>query len=80
MKRKPIFTIIAIIIAIAIYSYDYYLNEEQKAEVVNEGQTVKSDTNDYYLPTSTTNQIVHHQSTLFLNNYYIFVYQLYPEL
>ncbi|WP_458627588.1 DNA/RNA non-specific endonuclease [Winogradskyella sp. PC D3.3] len=62
MKRKPIFTIIAIIIAIAIYSYDYYLNAEQKAEVVNEGQTVKEGTNEYFLPTSTTNQIVHHQN------------------
>ncbi|NRD24730.1 DNA/RNA non-specific endonuclease [Winogradskyella litoriviva] len=62
MKRKPIFTIIAIIIAIAIYSYDYYLNAEEKSEIVTEGQTVKNNTNEYYLPTSTTNQVVHHQN------------------
>ena len=62
MKRKPIFTIIALIIAIAIYSYDYYLNSEEKLESVTEGQSVKEDTNEYYLPTSTTNQIIHHQN------------------
>lgn len=62
MKRKPIFTIIAIIIVIGIYSYEYILNSEEKTEIVNEGQTVKEGTNAYYLPTSTTNQIIHHQN------------------
>ena len=62
MKRKPIFTIIAIIIAIAIYSYDFYLNSEAKAEIVTEGQSVKANTNEYFLPTSTTGQITHHQN------------------
>jgi len=62
LKRKPIFTIIAIIIVIGIYSYEYILNSEEKTEIVNEGQTVKEGTNAYYLPTSTTNQIIHHQN------------------
>ncbi|WP_299102785.1 DNA/RNA non-specific endonuclease [uncultured Winogradskyella sp.] len=62
MKRKPIFTLIAIVIAIAIYSYDFYLNSKLEEGIVNEGQTVKESTNEYYLPTSTTHQIVHHQN------------------
>lgn len=62
MKRKPIFTIIAIIIVIGIYSYEHFINSEEKAEIVKEGETVKEDTNEYFLPTSTTNQIVHHQN------------------
>ena len=62
MKRKPIYTILAINIVIGIYSYEYFLNSEEKAEIVSEGQTVKESTNEYFLPTSTTNQIIHHQN------------------
>lgn len=62
MKRKPIYTIIAIIIVIGIYSYEHFLNTKEKAEVVEEGEIVKENTNLYYLPTSTSNQIVHHQN------------------
>ncbi|WP_179335793.1 DNA/RNA non-specific endonuclease [Winogradskyella costae] len=62
MKRKPIFTILAVIIVIGIYSYDYFLESNAKTEIVNEGATLKENTNEYYLPTSTTNQIIHHKN------------------
>ncbi|WP_225037029.1 DNA/RNA non-specific endonuclease [Winogradskyella sp. SM1960] len=62
MKRKPIFTIIAVIIVIGIYSYEYFLDVEEKAEIVKDGKTVKENTNEYFLPTSTTNQVIHHQN------------------
>lgn len=62
MKRKPIYTIIAVIIVIGIYSYEHFLNTEEKADIVKEGQIVKENTNEYFLPTSTTNQIIHHQN------------------
>ncbi|WP_179315536.1 DNA/RNA non-specific endonuclease [Winogradskyella undariae] len=62
MKRKPIYTIIAIIIVIGIYSYDFFIEQKAKEEIVTEGKTVKESTNEFYLPTSTTNQIVHHQN------------------
>ena len=62
MKKKPIFTIIAIIIIIGLYSYEHFQNSEEKAEIVKEGQSVKLNTNEYFLPTSTTNQIIHHQN------------------
>ncbi|WP_115811155.1 DNA/RNA non-specific endonuclease [Winogradskyella pacifica] len=62
MKRKPIFTIIAVIIVIGIYSYDYFLESNAKTEIVSEGATLKESTNAYYLPTSTTNQIIHHKN------------------
>ncbi|WP_092469370.1 DNA/RNA non-specific endonuclease [Winogradskyella thalassocola] len=62
MKRKPIFTIIAVIIVIGIYSYDYFLESNAKTEIVNEGATLKENTNEYFLPTSTTNQIIHHKN------------------
>ncbi|MBU2928798.1 DNA/RNA non-specific endonuclease [Winogradskyella psychrotolerans] len=62
MKRKPIYTIIAVIIVIGIYSYEHFLNSEAKAEVVKEGETIKENTNHYFLPTSTTGHVVHHQN------------------
>jgi len=47
---------------IGIYSYDYFLESNAKTEIVNEGATLKENTNEYYLPTSTTNQIIHHKN------------------
>ena len=40
---------------------EYFLAEEEKTDAVFEGETVKDNTNEYFLPTSTTNQIVHHK-------------------
>lgn len=47
---------------IGIYSYDYFLESNAKIEIVSEGATLKENTNEYYLPTSTTNQIIHHKN------------------
>ncbi|EPR73134.1 DNA/RNA non-specific endonuclease [Winogradskyella psychrotolerans RS-3] len=47
---------------IGIYSYDYFLETNAKTEIVSEGATLKENTNAYYLPTSTTNQIIHHKN------------------
>ncbi|SDI10105.1 endonuclease G [Winogradskyella thalassocola] len=47
---------------IGIYSYDYFLESNAKTEIVNEGATLKENTNEYFLPTSTTNQIIHHKN------------------
>ncbi|GAA4238596.1 DNA/RNA non-specific endonuclease [Postechiella marina] len=44
-----------------MYSYEYFLEEEEVATIVKKGKIVKKDTNEYFLPTSTTGQIVHHQ-------------------
>ncbi|SDS69964.1 DNA/RNA non-specific endonuclease [Winogradskyella sediminis] len=62
MKRKPIFTIIAVLIVIGIYSYDYYLTSKENAIIIEEGKTLKEHTNNFFLPTSTTGQIIHHQN------------------
>ena len=47
---------------IGIYSYEHFLDSKEKAEVVEEGETLKENTNQYFLPTSTTGQVVHHQN------------------
>ncbi len=62
MNKKAIYSLLAIIILIGIYAYDFYLNDKEESEIINEGKTVKTNTNEYFLPTSTTGQIVHHES------------------
>lgn len=47
---------------IAIYVFEHYLNSEEKSAIVEEGEQPKTETNEYFLPTSTTGQIVHHQN------------------
>ncbi|MBL87154.1 MAG: endonuclease [Winogradskyella sp.] len=62
MNKKRLYSIIAIIILIAIYVFEHYLNSEEKSAIVEEGKQPKTETNEYFLPTSTTGQIVHHQN------------------
>ena len=44
-----------------VYGYEHFLHTEEIAKVVTEGEDVKSNTNEYFLPTSTTGQVVHHE-------------------
>lgn len=62
MTKKSVYSVIALVIVVAIYVYEYYINEEAKSEVITAGQQPKVDTNAYFLPTSTTGQIVHHEN------------------
>ena len=61
MNKRKLYSVIAILIVFGVYAYEHFLNEEEKAETIYEGQSVKKDTNKYFLPTSTTGQIVHHK-------------------
>ncbi|WP_289045207.1 DNA/RNA non-specific endonuclease [uncultured Olleya sp.] len=60
MTNKTIYSLLTALVVIATYGIKEYLNIKDKAEVVLHGETVKTDTNEYFLPTSTTGQIVHH--------------------
>ncbi|PWH83442.1 endonuclease [Algibacter marinivivus] len=61
MNKRTLYYVVAILIVLGVYGYERFLSEEEKSEVVEEGKATKSDTNEYFLPTSTTNQIVHHE-------------------
>ncbi|NNC50879.1 MAG: DNA/RNA non-specific endonuclease, partial [Flaviramulus sp.] len=61
MNKRTLFSIIAIIIVLGVYTFEQFLVEEEKTEIVTEGKTVKNNTNEFYLPTSTTGQIIHHE-------------------
>ncbi|AUC75484.1 DNA/RNA non-specific endonuclease [Olleya sp. Bg11-27] len=60
MSNKTKYSLLTALIIIATFGTKEYLDVRDKTEVVEEGATVKSDTNEYFLPTSTTGQIVHH--------------------
>ena len=62
MNKKQLYSIIAVLIVIGIYAYDYYIESEQQSEIVESGKSPKENTNEYFLPTSTTGQIVHHKN------------------
>lgn len=61
MNKRTIYSIIAIVIILGFYAFEHFLNEEEKAEFVSDGESIKTNTNEYFLPTSTTGQIVHHE-------------------
>ena len=61
MNKRTLYSILVIVIVLSVYAYEHFLGEEEKAEFVTEGQISKTDTNEYFLPTSTTGQIIHHE-------------------
>lgn len=61
MTKKTIYSIIAIIIILSVFGYEHFLEEEESTEIIQKGGTVKTNTNEYFLPTSTTGQVVHHE-------------------
>jgi endonuclease G len=60
MSNKTKYSILTAIVVLAtLLIKEYLINKEQVNVLVN-GTTVKTNTNEYFLPTSTTGQIVHH--------------------
>ena len=55
-------SVAAVILLLSIYGYEQFLETEEQSVIVNQGVKPKENTNEYFLPTSTTNQIVHHQN------------------
>lgn len=61
MTKKNIYTLIAILILIGIYAYEFHLDKTVEESIIEEGAQPKSETNEFFLPTSTTGQVVHHE-------------------
>ena len=61
MSKRLTYSIAAILLILAVYGYDHFLNESHKKESIRIGSQAKSGTKSFFLPTSTTGQIVHHQ-------------------
>ncbi|XCF06147.1 DNA/RNA non-specific endonuclease [Tamlana crocina] len=61
MSKRTIYSVVAILIVIGIYGYEHFLKEEEKAEAISDGKDAKAETNEYFIPSSTTGQVVHHE-------------------
>ena len=59
-KKKTILALLAILLLVAVLGYEQYLKVAEENNVVSAGSRPKETTNTYFLPTSTTGQIVHH--------------------
>ncbi len=62
MKKKQLLSIIAIIILIAVFGSEELLDAKKEKDIVENDKLPKVTTNQYFLPTSTTNQVVHHEN------------------
>ena len=62
MKKRTLYSILAALLIIAVFGYEFVLEEQESKEFIEEGKIIKDDTNDYFLPSSTTGQIVHHKN------------------
>lgn len=61
MNKRAIYTLLAIIIVFGVYGYEHFLKVEEAAQIVTLAKNPKDTTNTYFLPTSTSGQIVHHK-------------------
>lgn len=60
-NKRILYTVISVLILFGVYGYEHLLNKNEKSQIVHAGEEVKSGTNEFFLPTSTTGQIVHHE-------------------
>lgn len=61
MNKRTVYTIIAIVLVVGIYGYEYYLDKKEQEAIVEQGKLPKNPTIAFFLPTSTTGQVVHHK-------------------
>ena len=52
---------LVVLIVTGVYGYEFLLKENETSVLVEQGGTPKLETNQFYLPSSTTGQLVHHQ-------------------
>ncbi len=60
MKRKYTYPILVVVFMLGYMLFEKYANQAIEAPTVSEGKVEKEATNTYFLPSSTTGQIVHH--------------------
>ena len=65
MNKRSIYSIVAAVILVGIYFFNIYLDDQAQQQVVETGKTIKVNTNTFFLPTSTTGDVVHHDNYSF---------------
>lgn len=61
MTKRTVYSLLAIILVFGVYGYEFFLNKKEEQVIVDSGREMKEPTVAFFLPTSTTGQIIHHQ-------------------
>jgi len=61
LSKRNFYVIITVLIVLGVYGYECFLNEKDVSSYVEQGKETRSNTNEFFLPTSTTGQIIHHE-------------------
>lgn len=61
MNKKNLYSFIAVLLFFGVYGYEHFFKEVAFSEHITEGQPVKYDAMAFFLPASTTGQVIHHQ-------------------
>lgn len=61
MSKRKFYIVIAVLLVFGVYGYEYFLKTEEVYSNIEKGRETKPDTNEFFLPSSTTGQIIHHE-------------------
>lgn len=61
MKRKYTYPLLVILFTLGYFAFEKYAHQKLDEPIIEAGAQVKEDTNTYFLPTSTTGQVIHHE-------------------
>ncbi len=60
LNKRSTYGILAVIVLVGVFGFEYFLEQKAASERFEEAKALKDATNEFFLPTSTTGQIVHH--------------------
>ncbi|TNJ43798.1 DNA/RNA non-specific endonuclease [Tamlana fucoidanivorans] len=61
MNKRFLYSVCAVAIVIAVYAFEYILKTKEEAINIEQGQEVKAHTKMFFMPTSTTGAVIHHE-------------------
>ncbi|MGZ0017605.1 DNA/RNA non-specific endonuclease [Yeosuana sp. AK3] len=66
MRKSKVYYVVAVLMLVGVFGYEFFLNQKEQTQLVEEGVNPdsyrdKQLTNNYFLPSSTTGQMVHHE-------------------
>ncbi len=60
MSKRTIYSILAILLVLGVYGYEFYLDKNEEGAIVENGKLPKNPTIAFFIPSSTSGEIVHH--------------------
>lgn len=62
MSKRTLYSILAVLLVFGIYGYEYYLEWNEQKVIIEQGLAPKNPAITFFLPTSTTGSIIHHET------------------